>query len=202
LNIYLKEKAMVKTDTLCGCKTCVCEVGGYQVHLTLKEVNSSVLKILEERKTELIVITNYVPDHGTYDEFITSKNYHSKYSALLGLFALAKRITDETGVEILRHKIESHPKNNEIYFYKEVHYKIDPEDIPRLRPYCFFSKNAKGTLFATERFSRPIEPIIRHTKYVIEDVIYDTNLALDDRLVKNVDSSGNGTQTPHTAMQV
>jgi hypothetical protein len=137
----------------------------------------------KELGLEIIKIINFVPDSDDcYAEFITSKNYGRLDQALVGM----RRTTDALtafGVRILRQKIESHPRNECVKLYTEVHYKV-PDEIPALKPYCFFSCNEKGTLFATERFDAEEIVTFRPYKFVAEDVIYDSNRELDWRLDK------------------
>ena len=167
--------AVEDTITLCGCKTCVCVVGGYQTHITIE--NPEVVKdLLEAENIELIEITNFYDDD-SYVEFITSKNYKEKNRAISELSRLGGLIRG-LGGRVTREKIESNPRNNDEKLYTEVHYKVSGME---LAPYCFFSVNKRGTKFATERFfGQPV--VIRADKYVAEDVIYDTNLDLDWRL--------------------
>lgn len=175
----------MKTDTICGCNTCLCIVGGYQVHLTLHKPSQDVLELLDTEGIELITITNYKIFKGTYVEHITTKNYKKLEEALLAMCVLAEKIKT-VGGNILRSKIESNPKNNHKYLYKEVHYKIGQDDMKLLRDKCFFSKNAKGTLFATQRFFEGDEVVFLDYPKVVEDVIYDSNLDLDKGISRDI----------------
>lgn len=189
----------VKTDTLCGCNTCACLAGGYQVHLTINYADDRLIHYLATQNTELIKIRNYLDKGSYYVEFITSRNFKKLNKALHYMGELALAITN-LGYEVIRQKIESNPKNEDDYLYKEIHYKITEEDISKLIGRCFFSKNSKGTWFATQRFFPGQKVELLHDRSMIEDVIYDSNLKLDDRLVKNDNSSRNRTQAAHTAL--
>lgn len=165
----------MKIETLCGCSTCVCSVGGYQTHITIENPEVAT-DLLNSEGVELIEITNFY-EGGSYVEFITSKNYKEKNRAISELGRLGGLIR-ALGGRVTREKIESNPRNNDPKLYTEVHYKVSGME---LAPYCFFSVNKGGTRFATERFfGGPV--VIRADKYVAEDVIYDTNLDLDWRL--------------------
>lgn len=163
---------------LCGCSTCTCTLGGYQVHITVDGPHFD----FKEPDLEIIKIINFVPDSDDcYTEFITSKNYGRLDQALVGM----RRTTDALvafGARILRQKIESHPRNECVKLYTEVHYKVPDKNT--LKPYCFFSCNEKGTLFATERFEAEEIVTFRPYKFVAEDVIYDSNRELDYRIDK------------------
>lgn len=174
-------------ETLCGCSECVCSTGGYQVHVTITEPDKNVIGLLEKENVELITITNYTPFNfnESYVEYITSKNYKKLDEALLQMCILAHKI-DTAGGNVIRQKLESHPKNNHKALYKEVHYKIEPHNIAELENYCFFSRNKKGTLFATQRFFEDDEVCFRMPKYVMEGVIYDSNLDLDKGISRDI----------------
>lgn len=175
--------AVQDTVTLCGCKTCVCSVGGYQTHITIENPEVAA-DLLCKEGVELIEITNFY-EGGSYVEFITSKNYKEKNRAISELSRLGGLIR-ALGGRVTREKIESNPRNNDPKLYTEVHYKVQEAVFThrhgeKNKYIMFFSRNKKGTMFATERFfGEPV--VIRADKYVAEDVIYDTNLDLDWRL--------------------
>jgi len=154
-------------------------MGGYQVHLTLENPQEAT-NILKTFGTELITIENHIPGSlNFYTEYITSNNYKNLSTALVDMSKLALSLSLRR-IKVLRQKIESNPKNQDDPMYTEIHYKVDSFD-RSLENHCFFSKNKKGTIFATERFfGKKIVP--RMPNYVREDVIYDSNLQLDSRL--------------------
>ena len=160
---------------LCGCSSCNCN-GGYQVHITIENLNNEILELLIKEDVELITIVNYNPIGPEYDfeEFITSKNYRNLDEAMYQMCILSAKITQLNG-KIIRQKIESNPKNNHKCFYKEVHYKVDESDREKYKDKLYFSRNQKGTLFATERFFDTELKIRMDKPYIIEDVIIDTN---------------------------
>lgn len=174
-------------NTPCGCATCPHISGGYQIHFTLdyegatEEIRSKFELLLKYNDTELIVIDNFIPSGGNYTEYITSKNFKD-FGEVDDYIISFTQYLNNIGIGFFRVKIESNPKNQRPYLYKEVHYKIDKFDKEKLYPYCFFSQNTKKTDFATERFGPGQDVILRHHNYVIEDVILDTNPELDKRL--------------------
>ena len=95
--------------------------------------------------------------------------------AMLKLCSVSAQIKMLEGT-VVRQKVESHPTNNHTPFYKEVHYRALEEDFEKMKNELYFSRNQNGTLFATERFfGENIVHRLKDRKFIIEDVILDTN---------------------------
>lgn len=172
---------------MCGnCKSCVCVNGGYQVHITCETKRDFVSDILE---CEFLEITNLGSDNFSYKEYITSKNFKDLLAAQEYMVSSYEILKMYTCIPV-RMKIESHPSNEHKFLYKEIHYKFKKEDafdlacaIARQNKKYFYSRNNKGSMFATARFF-PGQPIdMLDFPHRIEDVIFDSNLELDNKLL-------------------
>lgn len=169
-----------------GCKTCACVNGGYQTHITVDGPKKKILEIIGD--VELVEITNFY-GLSWYIEFITSQNFKTYNEALHGLTELAARLM-VGGLEVVRLKIESNPQNQDMFYYREIHYKVSLAELfnfhkvipPKDSVKYFFSQNARGSYFVTRRFfdDSPIDFL--NFPYRMEDVVLDSNLEVDNRL--------------------
>lgn len=165
---------------LCGCKTCVCTTGGYQVHITIQNLNEEVSAFINEKGGEIIKLKNYTKD-GFYEENITSKNYNKYEDAYEEMYKWNEVIKD-LGSSVSRLKIESHPKEASPSLYYEYHYKIQSSEIEQYKTLGYIiSENYKGTVFATKRSKELVNPI--KPEYRLEKVCFDSNLNLDNLML-------------------
>lgn len=173
-------------DMCGGCKTCCCKDGGYQAHVTVDGPKEKILQIIGD--VELVEITNF-HSLGWYDEFITSQNFKTYDKALHGLTELAAKLM-VGGLEVIRLKIESNPQNKDMFYYREVHYKVSFGELCKIHNVIpaedsgkyFISKNSKNSYFLTRRFfdDSPIDFL--DLPYRMEDVVLDSNIEVDNRL--------------------
>jgi hypothetical protein len=165
---------------LCGCKTCVCTTGGYQVHITIENLNAKVSAFINENGGEIIKLKNYTND-SFYEENITSKNYNKYEDAYEEMYKWDE-IIKSLGSSVTRLKIESHPKEASQSLYYEYHYKISRQETEQYKKLgCFISENSKGTIFATKRSKEPVNPI--KPEHRLEKVCIDSNPGLDKRMM-------------------
>jgi hypothetical protein len=186
--IQAESKYLVKLlDDMCGgCKTCCCKNGGYQAHVTVDGPREKILQIIGD--VELVEITNFY-GLSWYTEFITSENFKTYNEALHGLTEIAAKLM-VGGLEVVRLKIESNPQNKDLFYYREIHYKVSFGELCRIHNVIpvedsgkyFISMNSKNSYFLTRRFfdDSPIDFL--DFPYRMEDVILDSNIEVDNRL--------------------
>jgi hypothetical protein len=166
--------------TFCGCKTCVCVEGGYQVHITydIHHHTNEIVDFITNNGGEIIYLQNFIDikKKRTYKEVMTSKNYKRYKFALKEMKYWSKIIKQIAPV--VRLKIEAHPKNAFCPLYYEYHYKIKENELELYADKgCMLSFNKKGSLFATKRTNVIVEPIKK--EFRLEAVIFDDNRLYD-----------------------